>query len=146
MGDTGVTGARSAPGYERRTVLQAAVGTGLGLLLTTHTQAQDAEPRNARPQAGDHFIIASGERKGATLTPDDLLPGGPPVTVYPVDPQTRVVRDGSRLNQVLLIHLDPAELSAGRPARRHHRGLWRTRRSVPMKVVMYGCGRERARS
>ena len=125
MGDTGVTGARSAPGYERRTVLQAAVGTGLGLLLTTHTQAQDAEPRNARPQAGDHFIIASGERKGATLTPDDLLPGGPPVTVYPVDPQTRVVRDGSRLNQVLLIHLDPAELSAA------------TRAHAPQGIVAY---------
>jgi rieske iron-sulfur protein len=33
------------------------------------------------------------------------------VTAYPVDPHTGVVRDGSRLNQVLLIRLDAAELS-----------------------------------
>jgi rieske iron-sulfur protein len=125
VGDTGATGARSVPGYARRTILQVVVGTGLGLLLTTHTQAQDAEPRNARPQAGDRFIVASGERKGATLTPDDLPPGSSPVTAYPVDPQTGVVRDGSRLNQILLIHLDPADLSAA------------TRAHAPQGIVAY---------
>jgi rieske iron-sulfur protein len=30
---------------------------------------------------------------------------------YPMQPQSNVVRDGSRLNQVLLIRLDPAQLT-----------------------------------
>ena len=47
--------------------------------------------------------------QGATITLDDLSPGHSPVAhLHPVDPHTSVVRDGSRLNQVLLLHLDPA--------------------------------------
>ena len=90
-------------------LLHTALGAGLGLLLTERTRAQDVESRKARPQEGDHFVFATGDRKGATIIPVDLPIGGPPVTAYPVDPHTAVVRDGSRLNQVLLIHLDPAE-------------------------------------
>jgi rieske iron-sulfur protein len=117
MGDTGDTGAGSLLCYERRMLLQAALGTGLVLLLAERTGAQDVEPRNARPQEGDHFVFATGDRKGATVMPVDMPLGGPPVTAYPVDPHTQVVRDGSRLNQVLLIHLDPADLSE--PTRAH---------------------------
>ena len=125
MGDSGDMGAGSLPCYERRLLLQAALGTGLGLLVTERTRAQDVEPRNARPQAGDHFVFATGERKGATITPVDLTLGGPPVTAYPVDPHMAVVRDGSRLNQVLLIQLDPAELSEP------------TRAQAPQGIVAY---------
>jgi Rieske Fe-S protein len=117
MGDSGDTGAGSLPCYERRMLLHAALGTGLGLLLAERTRAQDVEPRKARPQEGDHFVFATGDRKGATITLDDLSPGHAPVTAYPVDPHTAVVRDGSRLNQVLLMHLDPADLSE--PTRAH---------------------------
>jgi len=111
MGDAGDTGVGSQPCYARRLLLQATLGTGLGLLVAERTRAQDVEPRQARPQAGDHFVFATGDRKGATIMPVDLALGGPPVTAYPVDPHTHVVRDGSRLNQVLLIQLDPAELA-----------------------------------
>src|SRR4029450_2063539 len=125
MGDSGDTGAGSLPCYERRMLLQAALGTGLGLLVAERTRAQDVEPRNARPQAGDHFVFATGDRKGATTPPVDLPIGGSPVTASPVDPHTAVVRDGSRLNQVLLIHLDPAELSES------------TRVHAPQGIVAY---------
>ena len=111
MGDAGDTGVGSRPCYARRLLLQATLGTGLGLLVAERTRAQDVEPRQARPQAGDRFVFATGDRKGATIMPVDVPLGGPPVTAYPVDPHTQVVRDGSRLNQVLLIHLDPAELA-----------------------------------
>ena len=111
MGDAGDTGAGFLPCYARRLLLQATLGTGLGLLVAERTRAQDVEPRQARPQAGDRFVFATGDRKGATIMPVDVPLGGPPVTAYPVDPHTQVVRDGSRLNQVLLIHLDPAELA-----------------------------------
>jgi rieske iron-sulfur protein len=111
VGDTGDMGAGPVPCYARRRVLQATLGTGLGLLLAERTAAQDIEPRNARPQEGDRFVFSTGARKGVIITPEDLSLGGPPVTAYPADPHTGLVRYGSRLNQVLLIRLDPAELS-----------------------------------
>ena len=56
VGDSGDTGAGSLPCYERRMLLHAALGTGLGLLLAERTRAQEVEPRNARPQEGDLFV------------------------------------------------------------------------------------------
>jgi rieske iron-sulfur protein len=70
-----------------------------------------------RPQAGDRFVFAGGERIGRVITPGDLLAGMPPVTVYPIDPASRVVRDGSRLNQILLVRLAPLELDEDTRAR-----------------------------
>jgi len=105
--------------------LQAALGTGLGLLVAERTRAQDVEPRNAGAHVGDHFVFATADRKGTTIMPVDLTLGAPPVTAYPVDPHTHVVRDGSRLNQVLLIQLDPAELSES------------TRAQAPQGIVAY---------
>lgn len=97
--------------YKRRTVLKAALGLGLGWPVLNGAMAQDEAARNARPQAGDWFVFATGERKGDIVTPNDLPLGGPPVTAYPMDPQTKTVRDGSRLNQVLLIRLDAGTLA-----------------------------------
>ena len=45
------------------------------------------------------------------ITPEDLDLGGPPVFAYPMHPETHLVRDGSRLNQVLLVFLNPEEFS-----------------------------------
>src|SRR5262245_1469804 len=125
VGDAGDTGASALPCYERRMLLHAALGTGLGLLLAERTRAQDIEPRNARPQEGDHFVFATGDSKGATIMPVDLSLGHAPVTAYPADPHTGVIRDGSRLNQILLIHLDPAEISEA------------TRAHAPQGIVAY---------
>jgi rieske iron-sulfur protein len=44
------------------------------------------------------------------IKPQDLKAGGPPVRAWPKDPKTSVVRKGSRLNEVLVVKLDPAEL------------------------------------
>ena len=56
-------------------------------------------------------MFAGGERIGHVITLGDLLAGKPPVMVYPIDPSSRVVRDGSRLNQILLVRLAPDELA-----------------------------------
>jgi rieske iron-sulfur protein len=55
-------------------------------------------------------VIAGGEQRGHVVAPGDLLAGKPPLMVYPIDPSSRVVRDGSRLNQILLVRLAPDEL------------------------------------
>jgi Rieske Fe-S protein len=101
----------------RRIVLQAALGTGLGILLPEIARAQDNDPRNARPQAGDRLVYADGDQKGTAIKLDALRVGGPPVTAMPQDAASGAVRDGSRLNQILLVRLDPARIQGETQAR-----------------------------
>ena len=111
MGKTDESQMCSRPLQARRRVLQAMLGTGLGLLSLEVVGAQEVELRNARPQQGDRLVSTHRARQGTALTPEDVPVGEPPVTAYPLDPSTGVVRDGSRLNQVLLLHLGVSDLT-----------------------------------
>lgn len=51
-----------------------------------------------------------GEHAGEIIKPADLTLGGPPVHAWPKDPKSLVVRNGSRLNEIVLLRLDPGEL------------------------------------
>jgi rieske iron-sulfur protein len=102
---------------ERRAVLKLALCIGLGLPGAREALAQSADARRQRPQPGDRFVFAGGERKGQLVKLADLTAGGAPLTVYPIEPQTRVVRDDSRLNQVLLVRLDSGGLDGDTRAR-----------------------------
>ncbi|WP_048860435.1 QcrA and Rieske domain-containing protein [Acidisphaera rubrifaciens] len=64
------------------------------------------------PQPGDHFVHLTGPKKGAVVKADDLPLGGPQIQAYPADPKTGLVRDGSRLNLVLLARFKPDVLAA----------------------------------
>jgi rieske iron-sulfur protein len=104
-------------GWPRRALLRAALGTGVFICAPRHAAAQPGDPKTQRPQAGDRFVFAGGERIGEVVTAGDLLAGAPPIMVYPMDPSSRVVRDGSRLNQILLVRLASDELDADARAR-----------------------------
>jgi Rieske Fe-S protein len=93
------------------------MGVGLGLPLTRSALAQAPDPRRERPQPDDRFVFAGGERKGELVTLSDLPAGGRPITTYPIEPRNKVVRDESRLNQVLLVRLDPDSLNSDTRAR-----------------------------
>jgi len=95
----------------RREVLGLALCAGLGVSGAGLVTAQDAGARRARPQPNDRFVFAGGPRKNEFVTLADLPPGGPPLVTYPMDPDTKIVRDDSRLNQVLLVRLDPSRLA-----------------------------------
>ena len=98
--------------HKRRTVLRGALGLGLALpLLEARAAAVEDDPRKARPREGDCFVFVAGERKGEMIKPEDLPVGGPQTLAYPIDPASQIVRNGSRLNQVLLIRLEPEQLS-----------------------------------
>jgi Rieske Fe-S protein len=56
------------------------------------------------------LVFSEGEHAGQSIRPQDLNVGGPFVRAWPKDPKTSVVRKGSRLNEVLVVRLDPAEL------------------------------------
>lgn len=96
----------------RRCVLHAAFGTGLSLLVPQIAHSQASDPRNSRPQEGDRLVFADGDKKGNPVQFEALPVGGPPVTVFPQDTASGTVRDGSRLNQILLVRLDPTRLQA----------------------------------
>jgi rieske iron-sulfur protein len=93
----------------RREVLKVALALGATVPVLKVADAAD-DPAQEKPQLGDQFVYLSGDKKGQVVKPDDLPVGGPQVMVWPIDPKTKVVRDKTRLNQVLLIRLDPATL------------------------------------
>ena len=96
---------------QRRSLLKVAAVGGVAMVLPAAQVAQaQGNPKEARPQEGDRFVLSEGDKKGAAVKLDDLKPGGPPVTVFPQDAKDGTVRDGSRLNQVLMVRLDEAQL------------------------------------
>ncbi len=110
---------RSVPDPQpaRRAVLKLMAGAGLALPVARLVSAQDDARRKARPQPNDRFVFAGGDRKGQLVTLADLAAGGPPLTAYPMDPTAQIVRDDSRLNQILLVRLDPSRLNDDTRAR-----------------------------
>jgi rieske iron-sulfur protein len=62
-------------------------------------------------------VFAYGRRAGEIITPEDLAPAARQTLAFPMDPATRTVRDGTRLNQLALVHLDPELLAPETRAR-----------------------------
>jgi Rieske Fe-S protein len=93
----------------RRGLLQlfAAAGLGLPRLVRADVVGGDSSP----PQKDDRLVFASGERAGMPIAVEDLVLDARQTVAFPQDPRTGSVRDGTRLNQVLVVRLDPAQLS-----------------------------------
>jgi Rieske Fe-S protein len=73
-------------------------------------EAIAASPAKLPPQIGDLLSFPSWEQDGRLVTPADLAPNAAPRVVYPRDPTSEVVREKSRLNQILLLKLEPAAM------------------------------------
>jgi len=101
----------AAAHLDRRTALKLAAGLGLGVALSTVDTLAAEDEKTARPRKGDRLVFAYGERAGQIITPDDLPLGGPQQLAFPMDPATNVVRDGSLLNQLVLVRFDPSHLT-----------------------------------
>src|SRR5262245_13005222 len=92
----------------RRTVLKGGIGVGFGFL-------QD-DPASVRPKEGD-LLVRAGDSSLTSLTPNDIRVGAAPSAVWAMDPASKTVRSGSRLNQIVLVRLDTTELSEETRAR-----------------------------
>ena len=68
----------------------------------------EVDPTRLPPQPGDRFTYFYGDRKGEIIRLDDVPLASKQMLVYPLEPQTGTIRDGSRLNMVLLIRF-PSE-------------------------------------
>jgi len=64
-----------------------------------------AQPTSERPKEDD-FLVAIDSERGDPLEPKD----GPPVLAWPMDRATNTVRKDSRLNKIVLVHLDSTTL------------------------------------
>jgi Rieske Fe-S protein len=76
-------------------------------MVPLHASAQD--PRASRPAAGD-WLVKVGDQTSTPLAPDDVSGDATPTLAWPMAPEDRVVRSGSRLNRIVLLRLDPAVL------------------------------------
>ncbi|MCG2626132.1 Rieske 2Fe-2S domain-containing protein [Bradyrhizobium sp. WYCCWR 13023] len=102
----------------RRTLLLGALATTACLGCSAPVRAgEDAPGSDERPQKGDLLVFSEGDSEGKLIKAADLTLGGPPVHAWPQDPKTSVVRSASRLNELLIIKLDPAELDEQTKAR-----------------------------
>lgn len=96
----------------RRAVLGAALAWVPWLI--PRARAGDAtappDPASMRPQVGDHLVFLDDPKPGALAHVADLEVGGPQVQAYPADP-SGLVRDGSRLNLIILARVGDDGLS-----------------------------------
>jgi Rieske Fe-S protein len=85
-------------------VLKSALCVSLGLQFANQALSETEDLKKLRPQAGDMLVFSAEDRQGQILTPQDVPLGGPPVIAYPMDAATQTVRNGSRLNRILVVH------------------------------------------
>jgi rieske iron-sulfur protein len=106
------TAVSSCSDRTRRALILTALATGACIAASKSVTAADEDRPgiDERPQKADVLVLSEGEHAGDIVKPQDLKLGGPPLRAWPKDPKTSVIRNGSRLNEVLVVKLDPAEL------------------------------------
>jgi rieske iron-sulfur protein len=118
--------ASDSTGVPRRIFLRGMLAGGLAASAAQPGIADDTKPGDdERPQPGDVFVFFEGERQGKIVALADMKRSAAPALVWPMDPKSKVVRSGSRLNQVVLLALDPASLDSN------------TRSAAPDGVIAY---------
>ncbi len=93
----------------RRALIAAGVGFGVGIAARAAGAQSDAA--HERPREGD-VLVKVDDASLMPLRPDNIPLGAGQIMAWPMDPVGNVVRDGSRLNKLLLVRLDPATLEA----------------------------------
>jgi Rieske Fe-S protein len=94
----------------RRTILRTSLAAGLGLPFVARPALGQPERSTLRPQEGD-LLVNDGGANTIPLTPADVPRGAAPITAWAMDSMDRTVRNGSRLNRILLVRLDEGTLT-----------------------------------
>lgn len=88
-----------------------ALGLGICLTLAPRLAFAQTDPTRERPREGD-LLVRVGVAAPEPLTTENIPLGADPVMAWPMEPESGTVRSGSRLNKVLLLHLDPEGFDA----------------------------------
>jgi len=131
----------SADSFGRRCLLRGVCALGLGLAGAGHADEGDetgatgtagtaAGPDSAPapfappdpaastpPEVNDRLVFAFGDREGEAIRPEDLTVGAEQIFAWAQRPDSGLVRNGTRLYQIILIRLDPSWLSEQTAAR-----------------------------
>ena len=94
----------------RRELLKCGIGWGIGLCLAPAGEAQDNPAAASRPKEGD-LLVKVDDTSATPLTPADIRLAGPQTDAWAMGPADKTIRSGSRLNRVILVRFDPAQLS-----------------------------------
>ena len=98
------------PKQTRRSLLLTTLATGVFLAGRFAAAEEDQPGSDERPQKGDLLVLSEAEHEGKIIKAGDLKLGEAPLHAWPKDPKTSVIRKGSRLNEILVIRLDPGEM------------------------------------
>ena len=97
---------------ERRALLRGALLIAGGIATSPLVSAKPSDARKLPAQRGDELSFPSWENEGRPVLVTDIVLHAAPLLVYPRDPATGVIRERSRLNQILVLRFDPSEISA----------------------------------
>jgi rieske iron-sulfur protein len=121
--ETTTPGATNAPQPRARAGRREALKLGacacacIGLDAVGLNRALADEPTEQRPTKGDRLVVVGPDGTSTPLSAKDVKLGEKPLFAFPYDAHNKLVRDGSRLNKVLLIRLDPGSLDETTRAR-----------------------------
>jgi rieske iron-sulfur protein len=94
--------------FPRRVLLTGCCATSV-FPLERVAAADEESPQSELPQTGDQLVEVGHEAEAKPLRPEDLRLQDL-VLAWAYDPRNKIVRNGSRLNMVLLMRFDPAAL------------------------------------
>ena len=94
----------------RRAAVAMLAGAGLTLLGGIGALADD-DPKSMRPQPDDVLVYADGAKANKPIMVADLKIGSPQIVAWAMDPSTKAIRDGSKLNQILVLAVDPSKMA-----------------------------------
>ena len=89
-----------------------AIELGICLALAPRFAFAQTDAAHERPKEGDLLVNVTAAANPEPLKPEELLLDGKQTLAWPMDPETKALRNGSRLNKVLLLRLDPEGFDA----------------------------------
>ncbi|MSR10479.1 MAG: Rieske (2Fe-2S) protein [Gammaproteobacteria bacterium] len=92
----------------RRSVCKAGIVGSLLVPMAAIGQSPDRQ----RPQPGDQLVFEEGPHQGELVRPELLELNQQPVSALAREPGTSVLRDGSRLNRVMITRIDMEQLTS----------------------------------
>ncbi|WP_088179537.1 ubiquinol-cytochrome c reductase iron-sulfur subunit [Zoogloea sp. LCSB751] len=95
----------------RRETLKATSALLLCAGLGIGRNALADDDANSKPKVGDQLARTDAEGKAQPLRCNEIQADAKPVAAFPFEPASGEVRDGSRLNKVILVRVDPQELT-----------------------------------
>ena len=95
-------------GISRRDVVKMGLATGIVVPMAAVAQP----PNRMRPQQGDQLVFDEGDNQGELVRVAMLEMHQKPISALARDPETGTVRDGSRLNRVMITRVDQERLSS----------------------------------